>query len=252
MPGLEERAMAGCTSGCQFKAGVASERRPAAALAAATVAAVCMIGAVPCPAESHSRACLPGDPGLSSLQIQRLALDQALWSRTLTAVAPAGTPAAITEMVLIFPAFVASGKPCLKSVSLSFTVPGVPPVTTVVAVEAVGISGVWDMADTPGGPIWTARVGTVCLKEVLGINTTTGRCPCEVACKDCIYPAAVGGLFAVRLRFPSTAVVAGTDTISVTVTGTFEATPPCCLIPLSVGEPAVVAGPYPAFQSLAA
>jgi hypothetical protein len=86
------------------------------------------------------------------------------------------------------------------------------------------------------------------MHETLGITTTDGRCPCDAACEECIYPGAVGGLFAVKLRFGALTIVP-TDVIAVKLTGTFVATEPCCKIPLSVGEPQVVAGPYPALQS---
>ena len=208
----------------------------------------CVIGTVPCPAETHSRACLPGDPALSTTVICRRALGQGLWARQLimAATIPAGS---YTELNAIFPAFVAAGKLCVTSVTLTITTVGPPPVATAVAVQAVGASAVWDFVDSPGSPLWTPRVSDPCMHEVLSINTTTGRCPCDAACADCLYPAAIGGLFAVRLRFPSITLLA-TDTVTLDVTGTYAAKKPCCQIPLAAGEPAVVAGPYPALQSI--
>ena len=214
----------------------------------APVNPACIVGNVPCPAESHSRACLPGDPALSTTVICRRALDEGLWAKRLTMAAtiPAGN---YTQMIAVFPAFVASGKLCVTSVTLTVTTVGPPPVTTAVAVQAVGASAVWDFVDSPGSPLWVPRVSTPCMHEVLSINTTTGRCPCDAACADCLYPAALGGLFAVRLRFPTQAILA-TDTVVLDVTGTFAAKKPCCQIPIASGEPQVVAAPYPALQSI--
>lgn len=205
----------------------------------------CVVGNVPCPAETHARACLSGDPSISSAVICRRAQAQGLWSRQLVlvpGVIPAGN---YTELVAVFPAFVASGKICVTSVTLA--VAGA--VIVVVPVQAVGASAVWDFVDSPGSPIWTPRVSDPCMHEVLSINTTTGRCPCDAACADCLYPAALGGLFAVRVRFPSQGILA-TDTVTFDVTGTYAAKKPCCQIPIAAGEPAVVAAPYPALQSI--
>lgn len=226
--------MAGCLP-CEQAAQSCATKIPTSAVTAA-----CTIGTVPFPAEIHARACLPGDPGLSSLEIARRARAESLWTRSLLVVVT--TAGAFTDLVVILPAFAASGRVCAKSVTMLQN-------AAVVAVDAIGITGVWDMVDSPGAPQWQARVGEACMHETLGVQTTTGRCPCDAACEDCIYPAAVGGLFVAHLRFASRVFAVG-DVISVTLTGTFKSTAPCCSIPLSVGEPVVVAGPYPALQSL--
>lgn len=229
--------MAGCLPCAQ--AGNAACNHPTPETSAA-LAAVCKVGNVPCPAESHSRACLPGDPGLSSLEIARRARAESLWTRSITlVVTSAGN---FSDMVLVIPAFASSGQVCAKSVTFLQN-------AGAVVVDAIGISGVWDMVDSPGAPLWVPRVGEACMHETLGVQTTTGRCPCDAACEDCIYPAAVGGLFVAHLRFATRSFSVG-DALVVTLTGTFKSTKPCCQIPLSVGEPQVVAGPYPALQSL--
>jgi len=150
--------------------------------------------------------------------------------------------AGLTELIVIFPAFSASGRVCAKSVTM--TINGGSPTS----VDAIGVTGVWDMVDSPGAPLWTLRVGEPCMHETLGITTTDGRCPCDAACEDCIYPAAVGGLFAVKLRFGAQNLAVG-DAVAVKLTGTFAPSAPCCKISLSVGEEEVVSGPYPALQS---
>jgi len=228
----------GCASGC--KGACKSPKNPNPA---------CVIGNLPCPAESHSRACLPGDPALSTTVICRRAIAQGRWDRTFsTATIAAGD---YTTMVVIFPAFVASGKLCITSLALTITTDDEPPVVTAVPLTSVGGSAVWDFADSPGAPLWTARVAEPCMHGVGDISTTTGRCPCDAACADCLYPAALGGLFAVKITFPLTTFPA-LATVRLDVSGTFVAQPPCCEIPLAAGEPPVVGGAYPALQSIAA
>lgn len=241
MGGCNPAIGCGCGGGCQGgQCGVGQKPQQAA------INPACTIGGAPCPAENNSRACLPGDPSLSTTVICRRALGQGLWARQWTGSVLAGN---YTQLNAIFPAFVASGKLCVTSVTLTITSAGEPPVVTAVAVQAVGASAVWDFVDSPGSPLWTPRVSEPCMHEVLSINTTTGRCPCDAACADCLYPSALGGLFAVRLDFPVQAILA-TDTIKLDVTGTYAAQKPCCQIPLAAGEPVVVAGPYPALQSI--
>lgn len=199
--------------------------------------------AAPCQAPSYSRACLPGDPAASPLRIARQGRAEHLWTRSLTATLAAALAGA-TLLDVLFPAFSASGGACIKSVTLS-VVPAIGD-PFAIPVDIVGVAGVWDFTDS--GPDWTERVAIPCEKMVLDIQTTTGRCTCDVACEGCLYPAAVGGLFMVRVRFPATTIPVGTFTLS--VTGTHDASPPCCTMPVLLDEVRPVSGPYPAVQEL--
>jgi len=189
----------------------------------------------PCKTPSYARACLPGDPMSSPPRIERAARTEHLWTRTITFVAPA--IAAATVLDVLFGTFTASGSACLKSISLSINGVAIP-------VSIVGLSAVWDFTDL-GSVDWTERVAHPCESEVLDIQTTTGRCPCDVECEGCLYPAGVGGLMQIRARFPATAVLLG-QSVVLTATGTHKQTAPCCLMPLLVDELAPVktgAGP---------
>lgn len=222
-----------CNGGCQFTPTANTAATSAQCASTTTTVAACK-------APSYSRACMPGDPAASPLRIARQSRAEHLWTRTLPATAlPVG---ALDHIDVLFPAFAASGGACVKSVTAILTTAGGP---VAIAVEVVGVAGVWDFTDS--GPDWTARVGIPCEKMALDIQTTTGRCPCDVACEGCLYPAAVGGLFMVRIRFASIVIAAG-DTITLTVTGTHDATAPCCVMPVLLDEEEPVPGPYPALQ----
>ena len=224
-----------CNSGCQI---------PRTAKAAATAPKQCEStnpNLVPCKAPSYSTPCLPGDPNMSPLQIARAARSEHLFTRELTFAVNALQVGDHTTLQAVFPAFTASGNACIKSVTLIVDGVAVP-------VNIVGVSAVWLFA-SPASNVWTSRVAIPCEKLVNDIITTTGRCPCDVECEGCIYPAGVGGLFAVAITFPSTAFALG-DVVTFSVTGTHTQQEPCCVIPELLAEPQVVAGPYPAIQSL--
>lgn len=204
----------------------------------------------PCLAPSYARACLSGDPSMSPLRIERQARAEHLWQRTFTTPASGGF-AVSDHFDILFPAFTSSGGACLKSVTMIVTVtPEVgAPVVTAVPVTIVGIAGVWDFTDST--PDWTTRVAIPCEEETLDIITTTGRCPCNVVCEGCLYPAGVGGLFMVRYKYAPQAFGGDPDTtttITFTAGGTHTPTAPCCTMPVHVSEEVVVAGPYPAIQ----
>lgn len=232
--------MSGC--GCNFTPGGKS---PNVAQACAATSAP----AGPCVAPSYSRACLLGDPRLSPLRIERQARAEHLWTRQFSFVIAAGS---YSYFDVLFPAFTSAGSACLKSVSLTLSVvpaAGGPAVVTAYPVDIVGIAGVWDFTDATAD--WTERVAIPCEAATLDIMTTTGRCPCEVVCEGCLYPAGVGGLFMVRFRLAQPLVVpAGvTATITLSASGTHTPTCPCCVMPVYLNEPATVPGPVPRLQA---
>lgn len=198
---------------------------------------------LPCQAPSYSRACLKGDPTKSPLFIERAARAEHLWQRTYSIQIAVATT--LSGADILYAAFTSSGDACLKSVSAVVTGAG-GGLDGALPVGIVGIAGVWDFTDS--GPNWTTRVAIPCEVEAGDIITTSGRCPCDIDCEGCLYPAGVGGLFMVRYRFPTTTLPIGAR-VTFTATGNHTPTEPCCLMPVYLAEPAVViTGTIPTLQ----
>jgi len=225
-----------CNNGCaipQF-ASIASSTPP-------TPAPACPTNTTgPCKPPSYARACLSGDPTSSPLRLQRQARAEHLWNREITHVVTADEAGLHSMLDVLFPAFTSSGSACLKGVTFFYD-------AAPVVVSIVGIAGVWDF--TSPSPDWTTRVSIPCEKIALEISVTSGRCACDIDCEGCLYPAGVGGLFMVRVRFPQINFAAGRS-FTLQANGTHNATPACCLMPELLDELAPVAGPYPAVQAL--
>lgn len=219
--------MSGCQA-CQFEAQQQQLPQQQAPQCASTSTAT----AGPCAAPSYARACLAGDPSKSPLYIERQARKEHLWQRGVTVTVGAGGAGSIEFVDVLYPAFTSSGNACLRSVSLIATLAGD---TTAVAVNVVGVAGVWDFTDSTAE--WTERVAIPCEAITDDIITTTGRCPCKVDCEGCLYPEGVGGQFMVRYKFDAITLAVG-DTLVFKATGEHTPSAPCCVLPQYLAEDA--------------